>query len=113
MLYTYASLLPSTVQHMYNLHAETTRLAYRINGERGTSVHSAGLSVPLTLVAFFKNRSEIFHTCLTHGIPRSHFLISLLRSLTPSTLLSHLSRPWHAGGWWFDPRPRQTKDVKI
>ncbi len=20
---------------------------------------------------------------------------------------------WHAGGWWFDPRPRQTKEVKI
>ena len=39
--------------------------------------------------------------------------VLILMSLCVLTAASWLSIAWHAGGWWFDPRLRQTQDINI
>ena len=80
----------SSVKHMYKLHTDATRLAHRICGEWGVSAYSTGLPTPGG--AFQCIDHGLSHLYLTHGVPRSHLLISsLLRSLTPPIFLFPIS----------------------
>ncbi len=94
VLYTYASLLPSPLKYICNLHAETTRLAHRINAECGISVHSAEL--PISGGAFLFIGHGLSHSYLSHYIPRFHPLISsplLFHSIILSSPISLVSTP--------------------